>query len=179
MNYGLRGIGVVAAVGVISLLAFLLPAPSGEARGDSDGGSHTLPQLTHKNWQQECASCHIAYAPSFLPKASWRRVMGGLDQHFGENASLDPATQADILRFLEANAADSGTSRMGSRVMQGMGAKDAPVRITETRWFVRKHDEVPRATWSRKSVGSAANCAACHRQAERGVFDEDAVRIPK
>ncbi len=79
---------------------------------------------------------------------------------FGENASLDPATQADILRFLEANAADSGRSRMGNQVMQRMGANEAPLRITETRWFVREHDEVPRAAWTRKSVGSAANCAA-------------------
>ena len=175
MNYLLRGIGVVAAVGALSLLAFSLP--SGDAHGD--GGGNTLPRVTNKNWQQECASCHIAYSPAFLPKASWRRLMGGLDQHFGENASLDPATQADILRFLEANAADTGTSRIGSRVMQSMGSKEAPLRITETRWFVRKHDEVSQATWSRKSIGSAANCAACHRQAEQGVFDEDTVRIPK
>ncbi|WP_310447895.1 diheme cytochrome c [Thiobacillus sp.] len=177
MNYLLRGIGVVTVVGMISLLSFSLPSPSGEARGD--GGSEALPRLTHKNWQQECASCHIAYAPAFLPKASWRRVIGGLDQHFGENASLDPVTQADILRFLESNAADSGTSQMGNRVMRDIGPKDAPLRVTETRWFVRKHDEVSRAVWSRKSVGSAANCAACHRQAEQGVFDEDTVNIPK
>lgn len=175
MSYLLRGIGVVAAVGVASLLAFSLP--SNEARGD--GGGSVLPPKTSKLWQVECASCHIAYAPAFLPKASWRRLMGGLDHHFGEDASLDLATQADILRFLEANAADSGTSRMGSRVMRSMDPNVAPLRITETRWFVRKHDEVPHAVWSRKAVGSAANCAACHRQAEQGVFDEDTVRIPK
>ncbi len=175
MNYLLRGIGVVAAVGVVGLLAFSLP--SGEAHGD--GGGNVLPRTTNKAWQQECASCHIAYSPAFLPKTSWRRLMGGLDRHFGENASLDPATQADILRFLEANAADAGSSRMGSRVMQGLRPNEAPLRITETRWFVRKHDEVARATWSRKSIGSAANCAACHRQAEQGVFDEDTVRIPQ
>ena len=175
MNTLLRGIAVLAVTGTVSLLAFSLP--SGEARGD--GGDHTLPRLTHKAWQQECGSCHLAYAPSFLPKASWRRVMGGLDQHFGENASLDPATRADILKFLEANAADAGSSRMGRRVMQQMGPKDAPLRITETRWFVGKHNEVARATWSRKSVGSAANCAACHQRAEQGAFDDDSVRIPK
>jgi hypothetical protein len=175
MNTLLRGIGVLAVVGTVSLLTFSLP--SGEARGD--GGDNVLPKLTHKNWQQECASCHLAYAPSFLPKASWRRVMGGLEQHFGENASLDPAMQADILRFLEANAADSGNSRMGNKVMQRMGANEAPLRISETRWFVKKHDEVPRATWSRKAIGSAANCAACHRQAEQGIFNEHDVRIPK
>jgi hypothetical protein len=177
MNYLLRGIGVVATVGVISMLAFSLP--SGDARGDDDGGGNVLPRTTNKAWQQECASCHLAYSPAFLPKASWQRLMSRLDQHFGENASLDPATQADILKYLVANAADSGNSRMGSRVMRSMGASEAPLRITETRWFVRKHDEVSRATWARKSVGSAANCAACHGQAEKGVFDEDTVRIPK
>ena len=175
MNTLLRGIGVLAVVGTVSLMSFSLP--SGEARGD--GGNDSMPRLSHKNWQQECASCHLAYPPSLLPRASWQRLMSGLEQHFGENASLDPATQADILKFLEANAADTGNSPIGRRVMQRMGSKDAPLRITETRWFVGKHDEVPRATWTRKSVGSAANCAACHGQAERGVFDDDSVRIPK
>ncbi|MHB1092897.1 diheme cytochrome c [Thiobacillus sp.] len=175
MNYLLRGIGVVSAVGVFSLLTFSLP--SGEAHGD--GGGTVLPRTINKAWQQECASCHLAYSPAFLPKASWRRLMGELDRHFGENASLDPATQADILHFLEANAADSGTSRIGNKVMKRMQANEAPLRITETRWFVHKHDEVSKSVWSRKSVGSAANCTACHRQAEQGVFDDDTVRIPK
>jgi cytochrome c553 len=175
-NYLLRGIGVLAAVGTVTLLAFTLPA-GGEARGD--GGDDVMPRLTHAAWQQECASCHLAYPPAMLPRASWRRIMGGLEQHFGENASLDPATQADILKFLEAHAADSGNSAMGRRVMQGADAHNPPLRITETRWFTNKHDEVPRAVWSRKAVGSAANCVACHRQAEKGVFDDDTVRIPK
>ena len=175
MNVLMRGIGVLAAVGAISVLAFSLPA--NEARGD--GGDDLMPRLANKAWQQECASCHLAYPPALLPKASWQRLMGGLDRHFGENASLDPATRADILHFLEAHAADSGSSRAGSKVMQRMDAKAAPLRITETAWFVRKHDEVPRTAWTRKSVGSAANCAACHRQAEQGTFDDDTVRIPK
>ena len=175
MNYLLRGIGVVTTAGVVSVLAFSLP--SGEAHGD--GGDDRIPKLAHPAWQQECGSCHIAYSPALLPRASWRRVMGSLDRHFGDNASLDPAVQADILRFLEAHAADSGTSQLGRRVMQGMAPKDAPLRVTETRWFVHKHDEVKRATWSLKSVGSAANCAACHPKAEQGLFDDDSVRIPK
>ena len=46
MNYLLRGIGVLAVVGTVSLLAFSLP--SGEARGD--GGGDALPNPTHKTW---------------------------------------------------------------------------------------------------------------------------------
>lgn len=170
MNYLLRGIGVLAATGTAVVLGFSLSA--GAAHGD--GGENMLPRLSNKAWQQECASCHVAYPPGLLPKASWRRMMSGLDKHFGEDASLDPATQADILKFLEANAANSG-----SKVLRHMAANEAPLRITETRWFMHEHDEVPRATWARKSVGSAANCAACHRQAEQGNYNEDAIRIPK
>lgn len=177
MNYLLRGIGVVTTVGIIVLWAF--PFPFSEARGDDEHENEPLFQLTHKNWQQECGSCHLAYPPSLLPTASWRRVMNGLDQHFGENASLDPATRADILQFLETHAAGAAHSKMGARAMRGLDAKNAPLRITETRWFVREHDDVPRMVWMRKSVGSAANCAACHRQAEQYRFDEHDIRIPK
>ena len=175
MNYILRGVGVLATVGAVSLFAFSLPH-GGEARGD--GGENLLPRVTHRAWQQECGSCHLAYPPSLLPRASWREMMGGLDRHFGEDASLDPVTQADILKFLETHAADSGASRVGERVMQRSNGQ-APQRITETRWFVRKHDEVAPDVWKRKSVGSPANCAACHRQAEKGLFDDDSVRIPR
>ena len=38
---------------------------------------------------------------------------------------------------------------------------------------------VPPREKRRKSIGSAANCTACHRQAEQGNFEEDAIRIPK
>lgn len=176
MNYVLRGIGVVATVGVVSLFAFSLPQ-GGEARGD--GGENLLPRVTHKAWQQECGSCHLAYPPALLPRASWREMMNGLERHFGDDASVDPVTQADILKFLEAHAADAGGSRMGERVMKRTNGQAAPQRITETRWFVREHDDVPADVWKRKSVGSRANCAACHRQAEQGVFDDDSVRIPR
>ncbi len=180
MNYLWRGVLVVGSVAALSLAAFSLPV--GEARGDSDEREvrdTLIPEGASKAWQQECASCHIAFAPAFLPKASWRAMMGNLDDHFGDNASLDPATRDEILRFLEANAADSGSSKAGRRVMRSLPPGAAPRRITETRWFVNEHDEVSRATWKRESVGSPANCAACHRQAEKGQFDEHRVSIPK
>ncbi len=51
-----------------------------------------------------------------------------------------------------------------------------PPRITETRWFSKKHDEISVSTFKRPGIGSAANCAACHGDAEKGDFDED--RVP-
>ena len=43
-----------------------------------------------KAYVQECASCHVAYPPGMLPAASWARLMSGLGQHFGTDASFDP-----------------------------------------------------------------------------------------
>ncbi len=41
--------------------------------------------------KQESPACHTAYPPGLLPAASWRRIMGGLDRHYGSDASLEPA----------------------------------------------------------------------------------------
>jgi len=130
----------------------------------ADGDRYTA---TDPTWKAECGSCHVAYPPALLPAASWRAVMAGLDKHFGTDASLDPATHARITTFLERNA---GRER-------GAPAKP-PLRVTETRWFVHKHDEVPGAVWKSVKVKSPSNCAACHTGAERGDFDEDNLRIP-
>ena len=54
-----------------------------------------------------------------------------------------------------------------------------PPRISQTRWFEHKHDEVSEAKFRREAVGGRANCVACHRDAERGDFDDDRVKIPR
>lgn len=119
--------------------------------------------------QQECSSCHVAYPPGLLPAASWGRVMGGLSKHYGTDASLDDATTREIGAWLKAHA---GTGRKG-------GEEPPQDRISKANWFVRKHDEVSANTWKRASIGSAANCSACHAGAAKGDFEEHAVRIPK
>lgn len=138
-----------------------------------------LPAVDHKAWRAECGSCHIPYPPGLLPERSWRALMGGLDRHFGENAGLDAATQNDIAAFLVANAADRSTARRARKVAASLAAGATPLRISESAWFVRKHDELRAEVWQRKSVGGAANCAACHPGAERGGFGEHEIRIPR
>jgi nitrate/TMAO reductase-like tetraheme cytochrome c subunit len=120
-------------------------------------------------YQQECASCHLAFPPTLMPAASWGRIMGNLPQHFGTDASLDAATQKELTDWIYAHA---GTYK---RV-----AEEPPQdRITRTVWFVRKHNEVSAATWKLPAVKSAANCAACHITAEKGDFDERNIRTPR
>lgn len=136
---------------------------SASAMADSDFSSARNP-----TWKTECGSCHVAYPPSMLPAESWRAVMSGLDKHFGTDASVDAKTAAEIGAFLERNA---GRSR-------GTATKPT-LRVTETRWFQHEHDEVSASVWKSPKVKTPANCAACHRSAEQGNFDEDGVRIPR
>ena len=40
-------------------------------------------------WRNECGTCHVAYPPGLLTAPDWRKLMGGLERHFGTDASLD------------------------------------------------------------------------------------------
>jgi len=153
----------------LHVLAGLLAAASlvGTAAADRDTRAVRTPLLPV--YQQECAACHVAFPPGMLPAASWQRVMGNLPRHFGTDASLDAATLKDVATWIFANA---GTYR---RVRE----EPPQDRITRSAWFIHKHDEVSAAAWTIPAVKSAANCAACHPQAEKGNFNEHDVRIPR
>jgi mono/diheme cytochrome c family protein len=120
-------------------------------------------------YQQECAACHIAYPAGMLPAPSWQRLMGGLQKHFGTDASLDEASVRTLSAWLQTNAGNS-------RKVREAPAQD---RISRADWFVRQHHEVDSQIWKQPAVKSAANCAACHTAAERGSFRESEIQFPK
>ena len=159
------------------LLAISLPGISpadDEANEEKEGGSQ-LRQVANANWKAECASCHMLYHPGFLPARSWRKMMGSLDKHFGENASLAPASQQDVTNFLVKYSADQS----GAKYAKSIPAGSTPLRITETAWFKREHREVDAGVWKRAKIGSPSNCMACHKGAEQGDFSGDEVAIPR
>ncbi len=123
-------------------------------------------------WKTECGSCHMAFPPGMLPATAWKKQMDTLQQHYGSNATLDAADEKAIRDFLQLASAANRQPVPASKPGE-------PPRITSTAWFRHEHDEISAAVWRRKSVGSAANCMACHSGAERGNFDEDGVKIPR
>ena len=133
------------------------------------GSENLLPATVSPKYQQECAACHLAYPPGLLPRRSWIRLMNNLEQHFGSDASIDSKDIQEISVWLSANA---GTYKR-------VRAEPKDDRLTESDWFVRKHRKIEDEVWLRDSVKSKANCVACHTQAERGNYDDDAVNIPK
>jgi len=121
---------------------------------------------------KECGACHMAFQPQMLPKKSWRKIMGGLSDHFGEDASLDAKTTAAIEKYYVENAANSGWR--GGRFMRGLTDESAPMRITDTPYWRRAHDNrFSEATWKDPRIKTKANCVACHRRASIGNYDDD------
>ena len=132
-------------------------------------GEAKLAAPPNERWRAECGSCHIAYSPQLLPAPSWRRIMSQLGQHFGTDATVDAAAAAEIGAYLERY---SGSARRTTLSPDSL-------RITETRWFLHEHAEVPAAVWKLPAVKSPVNCTACHMNAEQGDFRERNIRIPR
>lgn len=134
-----------------------------------DRGRPVLPAERPALWLQECSGCHMAFAPGLLPAASWRKLMAGLDKHFGTDAALASKDNDAITDYLMRNASNRWT------------ANTAPLRITEGEWFQVKHSarNIAPAVWQRAAVKTRSNCAACHRGAEQGDFDERGIQIPQ
>ena len=126
-----------------------------------------LPADTPASYAAECGSCHLAYPPALLSAGDWRRVMAGLDDHFGTDAAVDANKRQEISTFLERHA---GNARK-------LGSAGDPPRISATARFVRKHREVPARLWRDPRVKSAANCEACHRGAVDGNYSEHDIAI--
>ena len=146
---------VVWTVALIFSVALPFAAGAGEKRYTID----------HAVYRTECGSCHIAYPPALLDARAWHAIMNSLDRHFGTDASLDRAQQAELTAYLDAAA--------GTRKVAGAA------RITESAWFRKEHREVGAATWTSASVKSASNCEACHRQASAGDFSERTLQVPR
>ncbi|WP_438438730.1 hypothetical protein [Hydrogenophilus thermoluteolus] len=67
---------------------------------------------------------------------------------------------------------------LGRTGAQSRLAPGNPPRLTQTRYFQKEHRKIPRAIWSRSDVRSPANCGACHQQADRGIFDDETIKLP-
>jgi Dihaem cytochrome c len=131
---------------------------------------------------KECGACHMKFPAGLMPVASWARIVAGLNDHFGENAGVDAETALHMVTYLTANAGvevapkpprgAKGAAKAPAVVPAAV--VEAPLRITELTWFQKKHGprRISPASLTRKNARSAGDCIACHRDAEKGDFDE-------
>lgn len=137
-----------------------------------------VPPVSSARYGEACGSCHLAYQPGLLPARSWDRIMTGLDEHFGDNAEVDTAVNAELRRYLMDNASDRTTSGRAPAFARSVAARAVPLRVTDTPYFRDKHRELPRhLVDGNPQVRSFSNCETCHRHAQQGVYDEHDIVI--
>lgn len=177
----------VAATAVIVLLAVGLQADEHERQEHGyeeheegrTSASAPLRDPGYSQYRSECGDCHLAYAPALLPKASWERVMANLEDHFGDNAELDPTVNREISTYLVRHAAGRSRGEYAERTWRSTQNRTPPLRITETDYFRGQHHEIPSSMVAKNpDVGSFSRCETCHGRADRGIFEEHEVRIP-
>ena len=165
---GLAALGALFAALAIRGLA--LPLSNLPAHG------LPVPVVAGSTFAKECGACHWPFHPSLLPRASWAKIMAKLDEHFGEDATLPDKAKTEIAAYLDANAAETADTEPAN-VFRRVSDAD-PMRITKTRFWTRTHDALPGAVFAAATIKSRANCAACHRDALTGRFDDQAIDIP-
>ena len=134
---------------------------------------------TNDVWLEECGDCHAAYHPSLLPARSWVSLLQGQNDHFGDELDLDDDTINVLMHFATNNAAEKTETEAAWKINKSTPADSIPLRITETVYWVSKHEEISELTWKNKEVKSKGNCSACHMDADKSTFQDSAMRLPE
>jgi hypothetical protein len=170
----------VATVLVLLLFAYFLSAGIGLVPGkeafESQFTGQPLPMS--EAWQTECGSCHLAYHPTLLASRSWEKLLQQQHQHFGEDLYLGDATLADLRTYATANSAERGMTEPSRKIMHRMDSAATPLRITETRYWRRKHHDIAPEIWRQSNVNGKGQCDACHSDAAQGWFEDSRMKIP-
>jgi hypothetical protein len=163
----------------ISSFLFFSGASADHDHGHDKHESKNLPMVTNETYRQECGACHFVYQPGLLPAGSWEKILNQLPSHSGEElVEIEQEAMTVIADYLQSNAAEHASAERAAKILRSLNG-EKPLRITEIPYIQEKHSKLQQNIFSRQSIGSRANCPACHTSAERGVYEDDLVKIPK
>jgi cytochrome b len=134
--------------------------------------------LLHPQFANECGSCHITYPPYLLPKRSWVTMMGDLENHFGDDASIDEAVNLSILTFLKNNSAENSTHEAAFKILKSLKDNNSTIAVTKIPYWEKKHKKISDDVFKDEKIKSKANCKACHIDIENGLIENDLIKVP-
>ncbi|QIR75084.1 cytochrome b/b6 domain-containing protein [Sulfurospirillum diekertiae] len=164
-----KAFGVVAIT--LSLFAFVYMLLSPNSLLIADGNQKMDYAKENPAFYKECISCHTLYPPFLLPSKSWVSMMDTLQNHFGDDASLDAATTESIKAFLVKNSAETSTKESSMRILASLDKEKTYLAITETPFWKNRHKEIDKAVFKRADIGKPSNCKACHDNIENGLLN--------
>jgi len=132
--------------------------------------------ITVPDWGSRCCEdsrgvIHIKGTVPFKNRTSSQR--GILSE-----LALDKATKDKIKSYVVQESAENSSSERARKIVTSIPSTYTPVRITDVPYIQKKHRKLSKDIFKRPSIGSAANCKACHQGAEQGIYEDDDVVIP-
>ena len=124
----------------------------------------------------ECGSCHMIYPPQTLPKKSWQKMMANLDNHFGDDASLEDEDNQKILSYLLKNSSENSKKEYSVYLLKSM-KKDDTISITEIPYWKYKHKNIKKEVFKNPKIKSKSNCKACHSDIEQGLIEDKNIKM--
>ena len=168
--------GVIWIGSSILLLVYSLASPSNILLADSNKKLDYKSE--HQLFYDECISCHTLYPPFLLPKKSWVNMMDNLENHFGDDASLDDEDKESIKSFLVQNSAENSTKESAFKIGKSI-KNDNIIAITKTSYWKKQHRDIDKKIFKNKKVGKISNCKACHENIEKGLLNDKEIAMPK
>lgn len=101
--------------------------------------------------------------------------MSDLENHFGDDASLEPEDEKIILDFLVQYSAEKSTKEASYKILKSIENKDI-IAISQTSFWKNEHKNIPKEVFLDKDIKSKANCKACHSDVEKGLIEDDKIK---
>jgi len=171
-----RVFGVVWIGTSIFFFLYLLANPSNLLIADAN--TPVDYKKEHTLFFNECKSCHTLYPPYLLPKQSWVKMMDNLENHFGDDASLEASDKEFIKDYLVQNAAENSTKESAFKILKSIKDEEI-IAITKTPYWKRRHSEIDKSIFTSKEIAAASNCKACHQNIEQGLLNDKDIKIPE
>lgn len=157
------------------LLVYLLANPSNILMADANKAVNY--KAENELFESECIRCHTLYPPFLLPKESWVKMMDNLENHFGDDASLDEADKNSIKYYLVKNAAESSTKESAYKISKSIKDRET-IAITKTPYWEKRHKNIEKSIFKSKGVAAQSNCKACHKNIEQGLLNDKDIKMP-
>lgn len=97
--------------------------------------------------------------------------MSNLENHFGDDASLNEEDNKIILDFLTQYSAEKSTKEASFKILKSKVNEDI-IAISETNFWKREHKSIPEKVFQHNEIKSKSNCKACHTDIEKGLIED-------
>jgi len=101
--------------------------------------------------------------------------MNDLENHFGDDASIDKESNERILSFLLRNSAETSTTEASWSFLNSINNKDI-IAMSSSSYWKDTHKDIPNEFYENKKIRTKANCKACHIDIEKGLIEDENIK---